>query len=58
VPALNASVSFAVTHGFSHVLFQSLETTISRATYESLRAAFDPLRDLVVGAGTHIHPIY
>lgn len=56
MPALNASVSFAATHGFSHVLFQSLETTITRPTYDSLRAAFDPHTDLVVGAGRHTHP--
>lgn len=51
VPALNASLSLAVDHGFSHVLFQSLETALSQPAYQALRRAFHPQHDLVVGAG-------
>lgn len=51
MPALNASLSLAVDHGFSHVLFQSLETALSQPAYQALRRAFHPQHDLVVGAG-------
>ncbi|TFJ88214.1 hypothetical protein NSK_000565 [Nannochloropsis salina CCMP1776] len=59
VPALNASLSFAMQEDFSYILYLSLEMDLTPLAFRALLANFDPAEDLVVGAaleGHHFRP--
>jgi hypothetical protein len=53
VPALNASLSFAMQEDFSYILYLSLEMDLTPLAFRALLANFDPAEDLVVGAGEY-----
>jgi len=54
VPGLNALVQAALSQDFDHILFQSVEMTVPRASLAALRSHITP-HDIVVGAALPGH---